>query len=412
MHVNLIAAAVPVFFAAIVVEALVDRSRKARGYRFGTAVADLEAGIASQVGDVFLRGLGVIVYAWVYRYRLFDFTEGSPWPWVIGLIGIDFLYYWWHRASHVVNVLWAVHAVHHQSEDFNLAVALRQPAFETVSIIPFHLPLALLGIDPWIYASCYAIDLIYQFWIHTELAGKLGVVEYVLNTPSAHRVHHGINPQYLDKNYGGILVVWDRLFGTYEPEGVRPTYGVTHALRSYNPIWANLSPFYDIAARARHERSIVDKVRIWFAHPARLALPGESPSAGTPSAAAEIVREKYDPAPSSRVVFYVFAHFVLLTAAGGAFMKLAETSTLAALAVPGAMILASAVALTGWIERRPWALSFDVARQIAFVVAAGAYVTTFSDPLHAFAAAAALALLFAILFAALRPHREELSSVA
>src|SRR5262249_39968669 len=110
MHVNLIAAAVPVFFAAIVVEVLVDRSRNARGYRFGTAVAELGAGMASQVGDVFLRGLGVIIYAWVYRYRLFEFAEGSPWPWVIGLVGIDFLYYWWHRASHVVNVLWAVHA--------------------------------------------------------------------------------------------------------------------------------------------------------------------------------------------------------------------------------------------------------------------------------------------------------------
>ncbi|MET0592341.1 MAG: sterol desaturase family protein [Polyangiaceae bacterium] len=414
MHVNLIAAAVPVFFAAIVVEVLVDRSRKERSYRFGTAVADLEAGIASQVGDVFLRGLGILIYAWVYRYRQFEFAEGSPWPWVIGLIGIDFLYYWWHRASHVVNVLWAVHAVHHQSEDFNLAVALRQPAFETLSIIPFHLPLALLGIDPWIYASCYAIDLIYQFWIHTELAGKLGVVEYVLNTPSAHRVHHGINPQYLDKNYGGILVVWDRLFGTYEPEGVRPTYGVTHALRSYNPVWANLSPFYDIAVRARQERRLIDKLRLWFAHPARLAPPNgvASPIAKTESAPAGVVREKYDPAPSSRIVFYVFAHFVLLTAAGGAFMKLAETATLATLALPGAMILASAVALTAWIERRSWALGFDIARQIALVVAAGAYVMTFANPLHALATAGALAFILATLFAALRPHAEKLSRVA
>ena len=161
----------------------------------GTAIADLEAGIASQVGDVFLRGVGVAIYAAVYPHRLFDFAEGSPWPWVIGLVGIDFLYYWWHRASHVVNVLWAVHAVHHQSEDFNLAVALRQPAFEALTIIPFHLPLALLGVDPFIYASCYAIDLIYQFWIHTELPGRLGWLEYVLNTPSSHRVHHGINRQ-------------------------------------------------------------------------------------------------------------------------------------------------------------------------------------------------------------------------
>src|SRR5690349_11886622 len=161
MHLDLIAAAVPIFFAAIGAEVIADRRRRTGFYRFGAAMADLEVGIVSQVGDVFLRGVGVAIYAAVYPHRWFDFQEGSPWPWVVGLVGIDFLYYWWHRASHVVNVLWAVHAVHHQSEDFNLAVALRQPAFEALTIIPFHLPLALLGVEPWIYATCYAVDLIY-----------------------------------------------------------------------------------------------------------------------------------------------------------------------------------------------------------------------------------------------------------
>jgi alkylglycerol monooxygenase len=406
MHVNLIAAAVPVFFAAIVVEALVDRARKTRMYRFGSAIADLEVGVASQVGDVFLRGLGVLVYAWVYRFRFFEFAEGSVWPWVIGLVGIDFVYYWWHRASHVVNVLWAVHAVHHQSEDFNLAVALRQPAFETLTIIPFHLPLALLGVEPWIYASCYAIDLIYQFWIHSELPGKLGVLERVLNTPSSHRVHHGIEPKYLDKNYGGILVVWDRLFGTYQPEEERPTYGVTHALQSYNPVWANLSPFYDIARRAREKRGIAAKVRIWFAHPAALAPAGAIEAKNTMGP-----RDKYDPAPSRRVLAYVFAHFVLLTAGGAWFMDLAENGALAKLAVPGALLLASAVALTGWIERRRWALAFDLARQTALVGATYAYFAASTDRFALAATGGAIAIL-AILFGVLRPDREELSRVA
>jgi sterol desaturase/sphingolipid hydroxylase (fatty acid hydroxylase superfamily) len=158
MHPNLIAAAVPVFFAAIAVEVVVDRYRRSGLYRFGAAMADLEVGIVSQVGDVLLRVVGIAIYAWVYEHRFIEYAEGSVWPWVVGLVGIDFLYYWWHRTSHVVNVFWAVHAVHHQSEDFNFAVALRQPAFEALTIIPFHLPLALVGVEPWIYASCYAID--------------------------------------------------------------------------------------------------------------------------------------------------------------------------------------------------------------------------------------------------------------
>src|SRR5262245_12941168 len=128
MHPNLISLAVPVFFAAIVAEAVAGYVRKKSAYRLGCAVSDLNVGIASQIADLFLKGVGLFVYAAVYEHRLVTFPEKSPWPWVIGLVGIDFLYYWWHRASHVINVLWAVHAVHHQSEDMNLAVALRQPA--------------------------------------------------------------------------------------------------------------------------------------------------------------------------------------------------------------------------------------------------------------------------------------------
>src|SRR5215471_15099846 len=149
MHPNLIALAVPFFFAAILGEALVDARRRGGIYRFGTAIADLDVGIASRVFEALLQGLGAFAYIAVFRHRIVDYEEGSLWPWIIGLVGIDFLYYWWHRMSHVVNVFWAVHAVHHQSEDFNLAVALRQPALSTLTVLPFHLPLALLGVEPW-----------------------------------------------------------------------------------------------------------------------------------------------------------------------------------------------------------------------------------------------------------------------
>jgi alkylglycerol monooxygenase len=400
MHPNLIAAAVPVFFAAIAVEVMVDRYRRSGLYRFGAAMADLEVGIVSQVGDVLLRVVGIGIYAWVYEHRFVEYAEGSVWPWVVGLVGIDFLYYWWHRMSHVVNVLWAVHAVHHQSEDFNFAVALRQPAFEALTIIPFHLPLALLGVEPWIYAFCYAIDLIYQFWIHTELPGRLGVVEYVLNTPSSHRVHHGINPQYLDRNYGGILVVWDRLFGTYQPEEEKPAYGVTHALGSYNPVWANLVPFRDIAAKAREANGVANQLRIWLAHPARTASGVATPIVAVTRA----TQTKYDPRPNKRVVFYVIVHFVLLSAGGGAFMHIAERDAVRLLLAPAALLLFSTLALTAWIEGRPWALPLDVARQVAALVLAATLLVPWLGLAAGMAAVGAFAAILAALLLVLRPQ--------
>jgi len=407
MHLDLIALAVPIFFAAIAAEVVADRVRRTGHYRFGTAMADLEVGIVSQVGDVFLRSLGVAAYAAVYSYRLIEFRDGSVWPWVVGLVGIDFLYYWWHRASHVVNVLWAVHAVHHQSEDFNLAVALRQPAFEALTIIPFHLPLALLGIEPWIYVSCYAIDLIYQFWVHTELTGRMGPVELVLNTPSAHRVHHGIDAKYLDRNYGGILIIWDHLFGTYQREEEPPAYGVTHALGSYNPVWANLAPFRDVAIKARGARGVVDKLRVWFAHPGASAA-GASPA----PLASRATQTKYDPRPSRRVVAYVFAHFVVLTAGGAAFMRIAQSDPLGSLVIPGTLLLFTAVALTAWIEGRRWAFGVDAARQLALVAIAALYLVPRLGLVPGIGAAFTLAVLFALVFVVARPrgaapHTEE-----
>jgi sterol desaturase/sphingolipid hydroxylase (fatty acid hydroxylase superfamily) len=401
MHPNLIALAIPVFFAAVIAESWIDRREKKKIYRFGSAIADLDAGLVSQVIDVFLKGLGLALYAVVYRYRWVTFPEGSVWPWVVGLVGIDFLYYWWHRMSHVVNLLWAVHAVHHQSEDFNLAVALRQPAFEALTIIPFHLPLAVLGVEPWIYVSCYAIDLIYQFWIHTELPRKLGWLEWVLNTPSLHRVHHGINPKYLDRNYGGILSIWDRIFGTYQVEQEPAVYGVTHPLASYNPLWANLAPFRDIAALVRAAPGAGDKVRAVFAHPAW--RPAGFVEAARSAPIARETTAKYDPRCSKRVIGYVFTHFALLTASGGVFLSASERGTLGDLVVPGFLILLSALALAAWTEGRRWAMGLDLARQAAVVAFVATLVGARLGWAVALAVAAGLAVVLTAIFAAFRP---------
>jgi alkylglycerol monooxygenase len=400
---NLISYAVPVFFVAMAVEVWIGHSRRSGIYRLGSAIADLDVGIASQVVDVFLKLIGLAVYAVVYEHRVVTFPEGSPLPWIIGLVGIDFVYYWWHRASHVVNMFWAVHAVHHQSEDLNLAVALRQPAFEALTIIPFHVPLALIGVDPAVYVACYSIDLIYQFWIHTELVGKLGWLEKVLNTPSSHRVHHAINPKYLDKNFGGILVIWDRIFGTYQPEEELAVYGVTHALASYNPVWANLAPFRDIAALSIAAERPIDKLRAFVAHPAW--RPVGAPALASPSMPSRATFQKYDPRASKKVASYAFAHFLLLSAAGGAFMSFAEHASPGDLVAPAVVVLASALALGGYFERRRWALPVDVARQTAGIGLVASYAVDRFGAGAGIVIAIGLFLALVGLFVGFRPDR-------
>jgi alkylglycerol monooxygenase len=180
---------------------------------------------------------------------------------------VDFVYYWWHRLSHRVNLLWAVHVVHHQSEDYNLAVALRQAVLSVWTIWPFHLPLALLGIPPVTFLVVDSLSTLYQFWIHTELVGKLGFFERVFNTPAQHRVHHATNPRYLDKNYAATLCIWDRLFGTFEEEREQPVYGLVKPLHSFDPMWAQVQHFLVLSRRTRALRGM-DKLRVWLKGPA------------------------------------------------------------------------------------------------------------------------------------------------
>jgi hypothetical protein len=203
----------------------------------------------------------------------------------------------------------------------------------------------------------------------------------------------------LDRNYGGILVVWDRLFGSYQREEEPPAYGVTHALRSYNPVWANIAPFRDLFVASHRRAGFANKLRVWIGHPATLTEATER-SGDSPSRAAQ---SKYDPAPPPRVARYVFAHFVLLTAGGGAFMNVAEQGALATLVAPGGLLLVSAIVLTAWIEGRRWALATDAIRQVALVVMAAAYLVPAFGLVSGGAMAGGLAAILAIIFAVLRP---------
>lgn len=264
-----IALAVPFFFVFIALELWLARRRGLRLYRLNDSLSDLAAGIMQQVLLLLYAGLLLAAYAWVYEHYRFITWKNPLWPWLIAFCGVDFFYYWWHRLSHEVNVLWAAHVVHHQSEEFNLSVALRQSVVASWTYVPFYLPLALLGVPPLVEAAMVSFSTLYQFWIHTQLVGKIrGPLHWIFNLPEHHRVHHAINPQYLDKNYAAVLIVWDRLFGTFTEEDEAPVYGITKPLASWNPLWAQTHYWVEMAHMMRATPRWRDKLMVPWRGPA------------------------------------------------------------------------------------------------------------------------------------------------
>ena len=256
-----IALAIPVFFLLIAVELVCARILERDSYRLSDSVGDISCGLLQQVTEVFLKTAVFAAYVFVYEhFRRFAIPTSAAWAWILCFLGYDLLYYWYHRLSHEVNAGWASHVVHHQSEEYNLTVALRQSAIPVSWV--FYLPLALVGFPPAMFLAVSAFDTLYQFWIHTRLVGRMGPLEWVLNTPSHHRVHHGRNPRYIDRNHGGTLIVWDRLFGSFAEEREEPVYGITKPLASFNPLWANLHYWVEMWDIARRAARPLDRLRV------------------------------------------------------------------------------------------------------------------------------------------------------
>lgn len=232
---NLLYYAIPGFVLLLVAEVLWARHHREDWYEAKDAWSSLAMGIGNVITGLFTKLLVVGAYFLVWEIRLFDLGF-TWWVWVLGFFADDFSYYWFHRASHHVRYFWASHVVHHSSQKYNLATALRQTWTGNLSgSFLFWLWMPLVGFHPIMVMTLQAVSLIYQFWIHTESIRKLGPLEWVFNTPSHHRVHHASDLTYLDKNHAGVLIIWDRLFGTFQEETKRPTYGLTTNLNSYNP---------------------------------------------------------------------------------------------------------------------------------------------------------------------------------
>ncbi len=267
---NPIAFAVPVFFLLIAFELWVAHSRGVSVYRLKDSLTSINVGIMSEFAKALGGVVSVIMYALIAdRFGAFVWDVSHPMTWISALVLYDFCYYWVHRTGHEINLFWASHVVHHSSEEFNLSTALRQSSTGFLFRWIFYIPLALLGYPVKVFVIVGLIDFVYQYWVHTQLVGKLGWLEYVVVTPSNHRVHHGQNDYCIDKNYGGIFSFWDRMFGTHadERDDDKPVYGIRKPLASWNPLWANFHHFAQIVRQVRSAGSWRHRLMYVFAKP-------------------------------------------------------------------------------------------------------------------------------------------------
>jgi sterol desaturase/sphingolipid hydroxylase (fatty acid hydroxylase superfamily) len=262
--------AIPAFILLMAIEYLYGIYTSRNTYQLNDSISSLSQGLISQAIALCSPFFQIDAYRWVFTQT---HTLSAPtfwqtaWGWVLGFVIYDFFDYWLHRTSHVSAIFWSSHVVHHQSQRFNLSTGLRQESFYPIIGFVFFIPMALMGINPEQYAVTAIGILIYQFWIHTEHIGKLGWFDKIFSSPSNHRVHHAINEQYLDKNFGAMLIIWDRLFGTFKEETTACIYGTRNALNSWNPIYALFAVLMDLLQKIRKARSLSQRLGYLFKPP-------------------------------------------------------------------------------------------------------------------------------------------------
>lgn len=262
---NIILYAIPFFFFLIALELVLERVRGTNFYRVNDAINSLSLGVLSRMIGIIKQIIPLTFYVLLYEHVALFSLSDTLWVWIAAFVLYDFCYYWNHRLGHEMSLLWAAHVVHHSSEEYNLTTALRQTSGSIFSWV-FYLPMAFLGFDPVMVLSVGALNLVYQFWVHTRHIGKLGWYEWIFVTPSNHRVHHAQNAIYLDRNYGGVFILWDRLFGSFqeELEDEQPIYGVRKALHSWNPVWANVQVYSQLLKDSWRTKRWSDKLKVWL----------------------------------------------------------------------------------------------------------------------------------------------------
>ncbi len=381
---KVIVLATPIFFLLIAIEYAWGVAKGRNTYRLQDAINSIGLGMMSQFTAVFTRLLRVGVYTAVYASLSLVPLEAAKefwntwYGWVLALIFYDLCYYWLHRLGHESAILWAAHVVHHQSQDYNLSTALRQTSSGALLGWVFYIPMALAGVPPAVFGIVALIDLLYQFWVHTEHVPKLGWFDRWFCSPSNHRVHHAVNDRYVDRNYGGVLIIWDRIFGSFKEEDEKCVYGTRSPLKSWDPLWANAEVYSSLFKDAWHTRSWADKLRVFIKPPGwRPADVAEK--FPRPAFDIETVRSKYQVPASRAANGFGAISFGLMLGGVAAFLWVADgmgqgmqlvcvASLCALLWLTGAVLQAR---LHPWLGAAGWAAVIATA-SACFAQAAGA----------------------------------------
>ena len=356
-----------VFFVALIgVEAAVSLWRKDGHYRLGEAVVNIGHGVVYQVFDHLTKSLVIFPFLTLSALVTWPLLPVDAWwGWLIGLLLYDLVTYWLHRHHHEVHFLWAIHGVHHAAEDFNFAAALRQAIFQNVFGWLWRLPLALL-LPLEMFVGLIVFDFLYQFLQHTRYVPKLGPIEWVMNTPSHHRVHHGTEEKYLDKNYGGILIIWDRLFGTFQAEEEEPTYGLTRPIGSLNAVWGNLAIYSQLARASQRVRGW-KKVAVWVSGPGELSRLCPDDGWQAPPTFSD------DRAPL-RVRAYVVLTSAAISPTLGWMLLTGSTWSLLGTVMVSLLVVVSVVQAGALLEQRPWAVPVEILRLVVVSAAACVWI--------------------------------------
>ncbi len=349
---NLIVYAVPLFVLAIVVELTYGQMRGRNTYRLNDAISSLLLGTLSQARRFVTLGVGGYVYYLITQYFSLSLMDTSYWgTWVLAFVLYDFCYYWLHRMGHERTILWAAHVAHHQSEDYNLSTALRQTSTGFLLGWVFYIPMYLLGVPAEVVVTVASLNLIYQFWVHSEHIPKLGWYEWFFVTASNHRVHHAQNEVYLDRNYGGVFILWDRMFGTFQEElAEQPCiYGIRGPLNSWNPVKAITHIYLDMARDSWNTARWRDKLKVWGS---RTGWRPEDVALASPRQKNDLSSfRKYDPEVSSTVGVYCFCQLLAIVALLN-YLQIQEYSY-AVGAAGWSLMLATAVTTALWLEQSP-----------------------------------------------------------
>ena len=341
----IITLAIPVFFLLIIVEYVYGRMIGKNTYRLNDTITSITIGMISRFPTMLNLGVQSVIFVYISSYLNLELLSvKNPFTWIIAFLLYDLSYYWMHRMHHEIKILWATHSVHHHGEDYNLATALRQTSTGWLWKWIFYMPMIILGVPVEVFIAVAGVNLVYQFWVHTEHIGHLGFMEKIFITPMNHRIHHAKNKEYIDANYGGVFIIWDRMFGTYTPQRteLKPVYGTATPLNSWNPLWANFQVFSIMIKDTVKTKSWKDKIKVWFSE--TYWRPADCIEEKDP----KDFYKKFNPEITFDIKVFSFVQMLFTIAVSGTVLAFVSNHEYSEIATFGILIIAISI-LTGYL---------------------------------------------------------------